>query len=117
MDEFYISRNEEIFNIGPYPSREKAILEAPYELESVLEKGATFWVGKAVDPISVVRARTLIDALDDYATDNAPDGVDGFEISKEAEAELDELLRAWASKHKIHPRWYSIVSITEHEMP
>lgn len=116
MEEFYISHDEEIFNIGPYPTREKAILEAPYELEATLEKGSTFWVGRAVDPASVVRARTLIDALDDYATDNAPDGVDGFEISKEAEVELDGLLEAWASKHNIRPRWYSIVDVTEHQL-
>lgn len=116
IGKYYLSEDEERFDIGPYDSRQEAIKAAPEEL-SHLEPGSTFYVGVAMDPTVAIGARTFLDALQGYADDNAPSHIDAeFEVSTEARDDLDLLLRDWAKRFNVHPNWWNIWDVTEHEL-
>ena len=75
--EWYISRNEEDFSIGPYDSREAAVDAAPDE---GLDSGDSFWVGLAVPASSFLSARNVVEVLNDHAYNEGPEGNDGYEV-------------------------------------
>lgn len=114
---YYLSEDEERFDIGPYDTRQEA-LEAASEELGHLEPGSAFWIGVATDPAVVIGARTFLDALQSYVEDNAPDHIDAeFTVSAEAREELDRVLHDWARRFDVHPNWWNIVDVTEHAIP
>lgn len=115
MAKWYLSADEEIFDVGPFSSREEAVRAAPEELG--LEPGEAFWVGVAVPAASCLSADSVISMLDDHAAEEGPDGHDGYDVSPTARAELDVLLAAWAEKHGVQPLWYDVDQVSRHEVP
>lgn len=112
---WYISTDEEQFNIGPYDSREEAIAEAAADIDG--EPGATFWVGQAYSASSRVTAEDFLEMLDQHSIDEGPDGCDGYQVSQGAKAELDAFLCAWVEKHDVRPPWFDIHNVSEHRLP
>jgi hypothetical protein len=111
---WYLSRDEETFNDGPYPTREAAIAAAPDE---GFDPGDSLWVGRAVPASSLLSAANVVQMLNDHAYDDGPEGNDGYEVSTEAQEELDAMLRAWADKHNIKPTWWGIEDVSHHVVP
>ncbi|NTX08961.1 transposase [Myxococcus sp. CA040A] len=106
---------EEWMDASAFDTKEDAIARAPVEL--ALRPGLTFWVGVAVQAPSALNAALVVDALDNHASDEAPDGSDGYDISDEARTELDVLLTGWATKHAVKPTWFDIGDVSEHVVP
>lgn len=115
VGKWYVSDDEELYNLGPFDSRAEAAIAAVEELD--IEPGQRFWVGVAVPAACGLSARNVVRMLDDYAADNAPYNADGYNVSGKAMEELDQLLDAWAKKHNVVPTWYSIEQVSEHVMP
>ena len=113
-DSWYLSRNEETFNDGPYDTREEAIAAAPDE---GFDPGESFWVGRAVPAASFLSARNVVEMLNEHAYNEGPEGNDGYEVSTEAQEDLDVVLKLWANKHNIKPTWWGIDEVSHHVVP
>lgn len=76
-----------------------------------LKPGDVVFRGEAVrpDPTRYVDASDIIELLGERAYDDAGDHADGWpDVSKEAEAELDQLLKGWMHKHCSSPPFYRV---------
>lgn len=69
---FYASDDAQMFNIGPFESREKAVEDC----EEHLPTGAEYWTAEARDPVVrdfLPSAEELIESVKARVTDNATD--------------------------------------------
>jgi hypothetical protein len=105
---FYASdpRFEDGGDGGPFMTREEAVHEGLIACDRQPFYVAT---GTRVDAADLMPPAehiivTLGESFADEFGDFAEDMVD---VSREAEAELDELLKAWALKH-VHVRWHVV---------
>lgn len=114
---WFLSRDGEDYIGRGWGTREEAVIAAHTELRSNLSPGEKFWTGLAVAPVSALNAASVVAMLDDHAYNDGPEGTDGYDVSKEAEAELDALLSAWAEKHDVWPQWFTVEEVREHVMP
>ncbi|OHS09335.1 hypothetical protein HMPREF3289_01320 [Pseudomonas sp. HMSC75E02] len=76
-----------------------------------LKPGDVVFRGEAItpDPSSYIDADDVIELIGERAYDDAGDHADGWpDVSKEAEAELDQLLKEWMRKHCSHPPFYRV---------
>lgn len=113
--EFYVSTDEEMFNFGPYATSEEAVAKAPEDYG--IDHGEEFWVGQCVPAACFVSAETFIDALNAHACDEGPEDNNGYDVSRDAAVELQELLSAWAAKWDVRPTWSSIENVSKHVVP
>lgn len=80
-----------------------------------LEVGTVYYEADS-QPLTIaklLRADTVLEQADEFGYDLIGESWDNpFSVSKEAEAELQELLNAWAAKHVDVSRYYEIVGKT-----
>lgn len=109
IDEYW-SRDEEVFtyaNLGE-------LLDAHDDIEV----GDTVFHGTSVtpDPGEWVSADDVIEQLACRASDECGEFAEDYpEVTKEAKAELEELLAAWAHKHCM-PTFYTITGVREYKI-
>lgn len=78
-----------------------------------LRPGDTIYRGEAVkpDPASYVDASDVIELLGERAHDDGGEYTDGWpDVSREAEAELEQLLKEWVRKHCSPTPFYRVKS-------
>lgn len=123
-----VTKDNESWGNGPcYPSKEEAIREGPVWLG--LKPGTPFYVGQLAAAGGGLDASDVVGLLDDIGRgDGRPDDGDGFvegdelvgaaeALGEEAVQELQVLLDAWAKKHDVRPRWFTIENEERHVVP
>lgn len=104
-------------NGGPYATREDAIANATDDHD--LGPGDAFQTGRAVPVADPLDADLVINALESWSCDNAPEGLgeDYPTVSPAAKAELSALLASWAKKHGVQPTWFDMEDVQDHVVP
>lgn len=115
QSKFYLSEDGEQYAGSGYATREEAVAAAPLALH--LNPGAKFWTAQGFMAPSRLTAAEVVEMLDRHAVDDGWDGHDPYGITSDAEAELEKLLDAWAAKHDVRPRWYTVEDEQEHTVP
>jgi hypothetical protein len=81
-----------------------------------LEVGQTVYVGQSVrpDPARYVDADTVIEQMGELAYDDCSESAEDFpDVTKEARQELEDLLKAWATKHCTVTFW-QVLNVREY---
>lgn len=106
----YWSRDEENFSYGS--------LQELLGTHDDIEAGDTVYHGEGIahDPAEWVGADDVTEQLSCRAYDACGEFAEDYpEVSREAKAELDELLAAWVRKH-CTPTFYAIKNVREYEV-
>lgn len=109
----------EVFDVGPFPSREDAVNDAP-ELMG-LQPGTVFEVGE-MRPFFVVVPDTIMHTMDRVKAEhrgeaNALRWLRSFETHprrQELVEALDLVLNGWLAKHDMAPRFGHVVNVSTH---
>lgn len=112
---FAISYDNERFE-GSYSTVEEAIKDAADNVHHEV-----FWVGRCVSPTQPEDYWCAEDWLehvslqDEYGGDYA-DGWEGSTTTQreELETEVRAAMAAWLDRHKLRPRFYTVVDVTEY---
>ncbi len=120
MGKCYSTNNED------FPHAELGDVLDALESDGRLEVGTVYYEADS-QPLTIpklLRADAVLEQADEAGYDLIGEAWDNpFSVSREAEAELQELLNAWAAKHVDVGRYYEIVGkarecrITEADLP
>ncbi|MCK5138370.1 MAG: hypothetical protein KAQ85_00875 [Thermodesulfovibrionia bacterium] len=113
------STDEEMFNIGPYETKEQAIEEIPND--AALESGEEFFIGQITVYEPSIDIDTVIENLDEQSAEECGETsemwVDGF--TKEAKEELSNslnlVLKGWLVHYKYTPEFGSVGETSTHK--
>lgn len=116
MGDYSYSLDEEHYH-GDYDTRDEAIAAAIEAVEHERPGARLVWIGHGQERpsfISCVSVTSIIEQASDNALCDGPDCADdGFEVSKEAEREVEVLIRDWAARNKIAVPWYQVAHVEE----
>lgn len=109
-EEWVFSEDEEHFGSDRYPSADAAF--AAWQHDQDPAPGDRVFIGRAVEPLASEFARFDVDSLSEAASDEN-EHADGWpdstpEQNRELEAMVADAVDAWADKHGLQPKFYTV---------
>ena len=118
-DQWFSTIDEEVYNSGPYVSKEEAIEKTPLELELVT--GSEFFVGQCKIHVPIIDAGVIIEELMDYAHGDVGEVADDWGLDDDLDAvkylgdQLNLVLATWLVKNKLVPTFGSMYNTSTHK--
>ena len=121
MGEYFATQDPDLFNVGPFKSREEAIKRAP------MQEGwsdGEFWIGELVqvDP-PVLDAGEILDGFHEQYKERCGDPVGNWPLEDVEQKHIEELTKNlnrvfsdWLGEHNAVPTFGAMENITTHQI-
>lgn len=120
MNKFFVSTDGEMFDGGPFDTREEAVKKTREEIHGQDLIDGIFYTGQLSIPhaevIEMINTDSIIENLQENASDQYGETSEDWlsVVSVEQEKDLKNRIKQWLLDNKLEPNFGAIVNVEEH---